>query len=114
MPNKGWTFSGQSDSSGVVIGGEDADSSEKVLGLLWMPVSDAFGFRVVLTFKHGKVEVVVSCVQDFDRIVLTLVLTCRLLLANVARIFDPMGLLCPIILLAKLLMRKTWCGKITG
>ena len=50
MPNKGWVFSGEADSSGVVIGGEDIES-EKVLGLLWTASSDTFGFCVVLKFR---------------------------------------------------------------
>ena len=77
VPNKGWAFSGEADSSGVLKG-------------------------------------VVSHVEHIDRIVLTLILACRLLLANVARIFNPAGLLCPILVLAKLLMRMICCGKITN
>ena len=111
ISNKGWDFSGEADPSGVVIGGEHVES-KNVMGLLWTASSDTFGFRVVLKFKEGEVEVVVSYVEDFDCIVLTLVLTYQLLLANVARIFDQAGLLCPNILLAKLLMRKTWCGRL--
>lgn len=73
-----------------------------------------FGFQVVLKFRSGSAEVVVSTVQDFDRVVLSLTLTRRLLLANVARIFDPVGFLCPVILASKLLMRASWCGKVVG
>ena len=112
MPNKGWLFSGAVGDSGVTIGGGDEVSSEKVLGMLWTASTDMFGFHVVLKFREGSAEVLISSVQDFDRIVLSLVLTCRLLLANVARIFDPPGLVCPVILMAKLLMRETWCGKV--
>ena len=32
--------------------------------------------------------------------------------SNVARIFDPAGLVCSIILMAKLLMGSSWCGKV--
>ena len=73
-----------------------------------------FGFRVVLKFKEGVLKGVVSHVEHIDRIVLTLILACRLLLDNVARIFNPAGLLCPILVLAKLLMRMICCGKITN
>ena len=111
MPNKGWLYSGDISSGSVDIGGTDEDS-EKVLGLLWLASVDAFGFRVVLRFKDGSTEIIVSCMEDFDRLILSIVLTRRLLLANVARIFDPVGFLCPIILKSKLLMRASWCGKI--
>ena len=116
MPNKGWLFSGQenphAEENGVSIGGEDG--SEKVLGLLWHASVDMFGFRVVLKLKSGSAVIEVSSVDDFDRVVLSLVLTRRLLLCNVHRIFDPVGFLCPLLLVAKLLMRASWSGSVLG
>ena len=110
MPNKGWTYSGE-DASGVAIGDT---GEEKVLGISWVPVSDMFTFHVVLRFVEGSHEVVVVTEDEFVRIVDSLKLTRRVLLANVARVFDPVGFLCPVILQSKLLMRESWCGKIVG
>ena len=66
MPNKGRVFSGEADSSGVEIDGEDVES-EKMMGLLWTASSDTSGFRVALKFKEVKVEVVVSYTHFFIR-----------------------------------------------
>ena len=80
MPNKGWTCIGDAANDTAVSIGGDEVSSEKVLGLLWTAYTDAFGFHVVLKFRQGSVKILMSCLQDFDRIVLSLVLTCTLLL----------------------------------
>ena len=48
MPNKGWIFSGDESTSSVPIGGKVDELEERVLGLLWVPKSDTFNFRVVL------------------------------------------------------------------
>ena len=42
------------------------------------------------------------------------IMTRRSLLANVARIFDPLGLLTALPLESKILMRETWCGENIG
>ena len=113
MPNKGWTFSGDP-SSEVPIGGESEEKEDKVLGVLWLPSSDAFKFKVVLMLKKGSEEMIITTDIDFRAIIGSIKLTRRLLLANVARIFDPAGFLTPIILQSKLLMRESWCGSVTG
>ena len=43
-----------------------------------------------------------------------MMLTRRLLLSDVSRIFDPVGFLCPVLLESKILMRESWCGKVLG
>ena len=118
MKNKGWLYSGNVSSGAVSIGGGDEESG-KVLGLLWLALEDVFGFKVVLHFSNGATKnkspiIVVSNMADFDRFVPAVVLTRRLLLANVARIFDPVGFLCPVILKSKLLLRASWCGPSIG
>ena len=123
MPNRGWIFSGDSpngdvaadgdisDSVGSVpIGCDPLDNGEKVLGLLWIPKTDMFVFHVVLTFD----ELVVKSVEELNRILGSIKLTRTVVLANVARIFDPPGFLCPVILMSRLLMRETWNGKGLG
>lgn len=63
------------------------DSSLKVLGLAWYPVQDAFGFQV--NVEHQ-------------------VCTKRNVLSLTASIFDVLGLLAPVILYAKLLIKYLW------
>ena len=101
MPNKGWLYGGDASNNEVTIGSTEEDA-EKVLGLLWLSEIDAFGFRVVLQFpdpdktRSGKINI--SSLQDFDNIISSIVLTLRIVLANVARVFDPAGNVCPVTL----------------
>ena len=111
MHNKGWTFSyDQSNDENFSIGDESGVASEKVLGLLYSPKTDSFRFHVTLCFSSTDV----STHQEFQLIKNDIVLTRRLLSSNVARIFDPMGFLCPVLLQSKLLMREMWAEKTIG
>ena len=85
-----------------------------VLGLNWIPSRDVFVFKVVLRFIVDNQELLVKTVEEFDEALKRVKLTRRVLLSNVARIFDPAGCLSPIILKAKLLMRESWCGAVKG
>ncbi|XP_011165289.1 uncharacterized protein LOC105199765 [Solenopsis invicta] len=66
----------------------DEDSSIKVLGIAWSPQDDAFFFHILL--------------------LLLLVATKRLILATIARIFDPLGWATPVVIIAKTLMQELW------
>lgn len=55
---------------------------------------------MILKFFVGSKEVVVSSEVHFYEIISSIVLTRRIMLANVARIFDPVGFLVSIILRA--------------
>ena len=114
MPNKGWTFSGDKGVSGVDIGDEVDSPDEKVLGMSWSPSSDSFDFHVTLKLKTTYGEVSVSTQEELQAVLVDLVLTRRVLLANVSRIFDPIGFLASVLLKSKLLMRESWCGKTVG
>ncbi|XP_026317738.1 uncharacterized protein LOC113228599 [Hyposmocoma kahamanoa] len=65
----------------------DKDSSVKVLGVAWQPVKDVFSYNV--TPLHNRVT---KCV----------------VLLETARIFDPVGFLCPVIVAAKILIQELW------
>ena len=113
MPNKGWAYSGDHSVEDVSIGGEEIGATEKVLGISWVPKSDVFRFQVTLSFSNikgntydAKNVVHVSCCNELRDLSPTL-LTRRALLSNVSRIFDPLGLLCPVLLQSKLLMRES-------
>ena len=81
--------------------------TEKILGLTWKPVEDVFTFSVQLTFlRRGEKSdegVKVSSGNIAD--ILT-ILTRRMVLSQVAGVYDPLGLAVPYILAAKILMRK--------
>lgn len=75
---------------------ESFDSSNetiKTLGLTWNTKSDSFSFII----------------SDVDNEIST---TKRVLLSNIARLFDPLGLIAPVIVVAKVIMQRTWLAKI--
>ena len=57
---------------------------EKVLGMIWIPKEDAFKFIVNITLEGGSNH---QFIPD--------VITPRMMLSQVARIYDPMGLVAP-------------------
>ena len=61
-----------------------------VLGLKWFMQSDQFGYESA-EFKVNEIQ-----------------LTKRLLLSIIARIFDPLGKICPIVMTAKILLQEAW------
>ncbi|XP_045466602.1 uncharacterized protein LOC123675299 [Harmonia axyridis] len=72
-----------------------SDSKEfKTLGISWNPHSDTFSYRVNIRLQRE-------------------VITKRSVLAAISTIFDPLGLIGPATIQAKLLMRQLWQRKIT-
>ncbi|XP_062714046.1 uncharacterized protein LOC134290850 [Aedes albopictus] len=73
---------------------EDSSANEviKTLGLMWDPVGDDFLFRAQSDCNNPAP-------------------TKRQVLSVIARLFDPLGLLSPVIVLAKVLMQKLWKNK---
>ncbi|GFY60027.1 integrase catalytic domain-containing protein [Trichonephila inaurata madagascariensis] len=64
----------------------------KTLGLIWNPKYDTFEFSVSDTTNNSE-------------------WTKSTILSHIARIFDPMGLLGPVIVTAKLFMKNIWLVK---
>lgn len=67
-------------------------SDAKVLGLLWMPTTNTFKFYIEL-------ESYVT-------------LTKRNILSDIARIFDPLGLISPVVIQAKIILQNLWLEKL--
>ena len=63
----------------------------KTLGIVWSPIKDKFTFTV----KHLKLDLI-------ER------LTKRQILSDIAKVFDPLGWLSPVILQLKQLMQEVW------
>ena len=112
MQNKGWTFTGD-DEIDVVIGGDQIDV-EKVLGMAWDPKSDSFIFKTRLHFKSNikrsigeshEISSIEELLQCKDQL-----MTCRQLLSNVHREFDPLILLDPLLLQPKSFLTDSWLG----
>ena len=90
------------------ISGEDPDEDEKVLGSLWCPKTDRFKFHVTLIFRVNRSSVVVVSTLLELRNLPSKIVTLRTMMSNIHRIFDPMGLLIPMLLQSKHLLRATW------
>ncbi|CAK1593694.1 unnamed protein product [Parnassius mnemosyne] len=67
------------------------DDTLKILGLYWRPHDDEFAFKVISDDR--------PCTK-------------RNILSSVARLFDVLGLVAPVILYAKLLIKELWIAKI--
>lgn len=70
---------------------DDANNTMKVLGLAWLPANDSF----FMTSSNTNEK----CTK-------------RTILSLVARLFDVLGLVAPVILFAKLLIKELWNSKI--
>lgn len=73
-------------------GGSEGESI-RALGLVWKPLKDVFTFNIE-SLKYD---------EKFTK---------RSLLSNIAKLYDPLGLLSPTIILAKLLVQNLWKCKI--
>ena len=107
---KCWQSNGTSES---LQGGElkeAADGCVGVLGVSWSPEEDLITFRVTLNFskkRHGD-RTGPNLERDSLPESLPSILTKRLVLQQVMMIYDPMGLVSPFTLLAKIYLRETW------
>lgn len=69
--------------------GETTNGIINTLGLSWNQVSDNFTYTII---NFEKAEII----------------TKRRILSNITSLYDSLGLISPIIVLAKLIMRKLW------
>ena len=91
----------------LLKGGQD---NLRVLGTGWDPVDDTIVYEVNLNFSKKKKSEHLSPnlrAEDVpDHIPDTL--TKRIVLGQVMRIYDPLGLVCPFTLRGKIYLRETW------
>lgn len=101
---KHWIVSGQHTNHKINIMESD---SEKILGLKWNPKEDKFSFNVKVNFSPkfrgvrsgpnwSRMDINLNFPQNITR---------RMILSQVASFYDPLGLVAPVVLRAKLLMR---------
>ena len=104
--NKTRDYSNDSDDS-------HKDSSQKVLGVYWYPETDCFLFSVNLNLKCKRRSRQVNQSLKLHDIVngLPMRLTKRLIFSWINGLFDPLGLIAPFIIRAKILMRQLWLGE---
>ena len=102
--------SGQSSSVSLLKGTSREETA--VLGVDWQPVKDLLVFHTALNFspKRKGVHVEPNLTKDDVPASLPQTLTRRIVLQQVMSIFDPLGLICPFLLNAKMLFREHRLG----
>ena len=111
MKSKGWISSG--DMAQDIELNTDEALIEKALGCRWQVKEDKIIYKVNMKFsgkssKNSSKDPVVTVVDLLENPIEHL--TRRIVLSEVAKIFDPLGLVGPVILEAKLLIRLSWDG----
>ena len=105
---KGWIFSG-AESGGTDQELPGDDKSEKVLGVTWSPRKDAFHIVTRVNFlPKKKVRQEPGLLGEAMPPEIPAILTKRMCLGQVNGIYDPLGLLAPVTVKAKILLRKMW------
>ena len=109
MKHKGWTISGGQGESKEMA--EDEEAEERALGMIWVPRGDYFKFKISIKLSG----MIAKLSQDFPEVSReTLlgappeILTRRMVFSEVAKVFDPLGKVAPVLLAAKLLLKEAW------
>ena len=110
MMHKGWIVSGgEAEEQEMVVNKEDWE--ERTLGQTWKPKEDEFVYKVTLKLSGKNVKLSHDCPtisleqlkkNPPER------LTRRVVFSEFAKVFDPMGLVTPVLLGGKILMKEAW------
>ena len=122
MKVKRWVYSGDKETIREIgdvtenLTLEDT-SSERMLGINWDPADDVFKFSVRINLSTLKKKTRAG--PDLTKQELLenppKVISRRQYYSQIQSLFDPLGFLAPVLLKAKILLRKTWdgdCGKL--
>ena len=104
---KGWLFSNDpATREKPLLPNEPTAPTEKVLGVIWCPVKDQLHFKVnlILSSMKSKSD---NVIQD-EKVPK---LTKRIILSQINRVYDPIGLSAPFTVRAKILMRQLWTSE---
>lgn len=100
---KGWFYSNDKTANEMALEPNQQNSStEKVLGVIWSTDKDQFRFKVgidlTLTKAKGRIKENPTTGE----------ITKRIILSQINRVYDPLGLAAPVTVRAKILMRQLW------
>ena len=113
---KGWNKSSQKHDEEISINLSAANESntEKLLGMIWDPNADKFSFKMKINFtkKSRNAHEEPDLTKDDIPWKIPAKLTKRIVLSQINSIYDPIGLLSPFTVRAKILMRKLWACEI--
>tara|TARA_B110001454_G_scaffold196478_1_gene199376 strand:- start:542 stop:6220 length:5679 start_codon:yes stop_codon:yes gene_type:complete len=106
---KEWTVSSYPDHESVMKLGQDSkETQSRVLGVGWNPSKDDLQFETKINFsaKRRNIHVGSNITKDEIEKEVPAKLTRRMILSQVNGIFDPLGLLSPFVVKAKIMLRK--------
>ena len=116
MRIKKWIYSGDMCEE-VTIGetaevGELDSGTERMLGVLWEPSKDVFRFsiKINLSSLKNKARTGPDLTKEMLQMNPPKIMTHMQYYSQVQSLFDPIGLLSPVLLRAKVLLRLTWEG----
>ena len=115
MRIKSWTFSGDKADHmdiGDIAGNLPSEEQgiERMLGIMWDPAHDVFKFAVRINLSTLRKKTRTGpdiCQQELIENP-PKVITRRQFYSQIQSLFDPLGLLSPVLLSAKILLRRTW------
>ena len=100
---KGWFYSNDKTANEMALEpNQQTPSTEKVLGVIWSTDKDQFRFKVKLDFATTKAK---GCDKENP---IPGEITKRIILSQINRVYDPLGLAAPVTVRAKILMRQLW------
>ena len=108
---KCWTTSSSPDrNKTTLLPVQKYAKQEKVLGVAWNPEIDCLYFKTKLNFSTKKKKIYTEPDLSLEDIPKNIPqhLTKRIILSQVNRIYDPLGLAGPITVRAKIMMRQLW------
>ncbi len=103
---KHWIYSGDA---------RPEDEDLRVLGIGWRPETDKIAFKIALNFspkRHG-VHTEPNLTREQVPASIPVKLTRRIVLSQVQKLYDPLGFITPVTLLAKVYLRETWALKVS-
>lgn len=102
---KGWIFNETS-----LQPDSETDQQHRILGLQWEPGEDVIKYEAKLNFSTKKNGVYSGSNLSQSEVPSSIPskLTRRIVLEQVMKVYDPLGILSPFTLEAKILLRKTW------
>ena len=88
--------------------------NQNVLGLIWDKTADIFRYKIKLNFSLKKRGI--RCGSDLKReeipSKIPAVITKRMVLSQMNSIYDPLGLITPFTVVAKLILKELWKGNL--
>jgi len=108
---KEWTKSASesANTKDICVGTPNPENeTSKVLGVVWNAQSDTFEYKVKVNFspKHRNIRSAPNLTVDNVLECFPAVLTQRMILSQLNSFFDPVGLAAPVIVCAKIMMRR--------